>query len=217
MSFFLKNRQFQIVHANRLFFERLGFTDEHEIVGKQDFELFPRPLATKFRADDKRVLSSGESMPGMVELFLNRQGLPNWYLTTKLPVIGRSGTPVGVMGTVQRYDQHRGRSSTYPAVAEAVNRMLDAPGEIDSIEVLAQNLGMSHRNFDRRFKEVTGLSPRQYLGRARIQVACSLLKESTRSISDIAIDLGYCDQSAFTAQFRTRMGLTPFRYRKQFI
>jgi PAS domain S-box-containing protein len=216
VAFFLKNRNFQIVFANRHFFERLGFSREEEIVGLDDFELFPKPLADKFRGDDQRVMRRGTAMPRMVELFLSRQGLPDWFITSKLPVLGREGSPVGVMGTVERYDQKRGLESSDSAVAKAVQRMLEVPGEVDSLNSLARDLGLSHRHFDRRFKTATGLTPKQFLGRSRVQMGCRLLQQSEASIAEIAFDLGYCDQSAFTAQFRRRMGYTPNRYRKQF-
>lgn len=216
VAFFLKNAQFQIVYANRHFYERLGFGSEEEIVGKEDFELFPKPLATKFRLDDQRVLRTGELMPRMVELFLSRQGLPDWFITSKLPVKGSKGRIVGVMGTVERYDHDRGLASSDAAIAKAVKQMLESPGEINSLNALAKQLGLSHRHFDRRFKEDTGLTPKQYLGRSRVQAACRLLRQSDSAIAEIAFDLGYCDQSAFTAQFRQRMGITPLRYRKQY-
>jgi len=215
IAFFLKNRDFQIVFANRFFYERLGFARESEIVGKNDLELFPKPLASKFRKDDEHVLATGESMPRMVELFLSRQGLPDWFITNKMPVIGIDGKTVGIMGTVQRYDQARSLRSQDRAVAKAVEMMLESPGEIESLSQLARDLGLSHRHFDRRFKQDTGLTPKQFLGRSRVEAACKLLRETKASIADIAFDLGYCDQSAFTSQFRTRMGFTPARYRKQ--
>jgi PAS domain S-box-containing protein len=217
IAFFLKNRNFQIIYANRHFFERLGFETEAEIIGKDDFELFPKSLAAKFRRDDERVLETGEEMARMVELFLSRQGLPDWFITNKMPVLGRGGKPAGVMGTVQRYNQNRGLSSADPSIAEAVKRMLERPGEIVSVTELARELQLSHRHFDRRFKEDTGLTPKQFLGRSRVQLACRLLQQTDQSIGEIALDLGYCDQSAFTAQFRRRMGFTPHRYRKHFV
>lgn len=215
IAFFVKNRHFRIVFANRAFFERLGFREEREIVGRDDFELFPRPLAEKFRADDERVLAEGAPMPGMVELFLDRQGLPGWYLTDKLPLLGKGGKPVGVMGTVQRYDQSRGLDSPDRLIAAAVRRMLERPGEVRSLSGLAEELGLSHRQFDRRFKAATGLTPRQFLLRARVQQACRRLLETRVPISEIALESGFCDQSAFTAQFRARMGMTPLAYRRR--
>ncbi|MEM7602604.1 MAG: AraC family transcriptional regulator [Verrucomicrobiota bacterium] len=99
---------------------------------------------------------------------------------------------------------------------KAVQMMLSDPGNFPSIGSLAASLEMSIRNFDRRFKEDTGFTPKQFLGRARVRRACQLLQESDASISELALELGFCDQSAFTAQFRIRMGMTPLKYRKQF-
>lgn len=155
-------------------------------------------------------------MGHMVELFLSRQGLPDWFVTNKLPVIGKNGRPTGIMGTVQRFNQTRGLDSPDEVVALAVKRMLERPEAIDSITQLAKELEISHRHFDRRFKDITGLTPKQFLGRSRIQRACQLLQATRDSIGEIALELGYCDQSAFTAQFRRRMGLTPQRYRREF-
>jgi len=216
VAFFLKDRAFRVVAANRYFYERLGFSNESDIIGKEDFELFPRPLAAKFRRDDEQVLRTGEGMPEMVELFLSRQGLPDWFITTKLPLAGKDGRPIGVMGTVQRFDQSRGLTSSDTAVSRAVERMLERPGEIDSLSELASELGLSHRHFDRRFKEDTGLTPKQFLHRSRVQAGCRTLRETDRPIAEIAVTLGYCDQSAFTSQFRKRMGITPSKYRKEF-
>ena len=150
IAFFLKDRHFQVMYANRHFFQRFGFETEAEIIGKDDFELFPKSLAAKFRQDDERVLKTGEGMARMVELFLNRQGLPDWFITNKIPVLGKNGKPAGIMGTVQRYNRSRGLSSADPSIAEAVKRMLERPGEIISVTELARELQLSHRHFDRR-------------------------------------------------------------------
>ncbi|NNE92601.1 MAG: helix-turn-helix domain-containing protein [Verrucomicrobiales bacterium] len=202
--------------ANRNFFSRLGFIEEYEVVGKVDFELFPKPLAEKFRRDDESVLATGTPMPQMVELFLSRQGLPDWFVTNKVPVLDASGKPAGVMGTVQRYDHSSGLASGDAVIARAVKLLLDRPDGIRSLAELAESLGIAYRSFDRRFKQQTGLTPKQFLGRSRIQLACERLRDTPDSIAEIAIDLGFCDQSALTSQFRNRMGLTPLRYRRQF-
>ena len=216
MAFFLKNKGFQIIYANQNFYRRLGFTCEAEIVGKEDFELFPKPLAQKFRRDDETVLQSGAPMSPMVELFLSRQGLPDWFITNKVPVLNVKGVAVGVMGTVQRYDHEQYKSPGDTPVSRAVNHILETPEEVTSLQELASGFGISYRHFDRLFKDATGMTPKQFLGRSRITRACTLLRESHDSIADIAFELGYCDQSALTAQFRKRMGFTPLQYRKRY-
>ncbi|MEJ6719981.1 MAG: helix-turn-helix transcriptional regulator [Akkermansiaceae bacterium] len=81
---------------------------------------------------------------------------------------------------------------------------------------MAREVGLSHRQLNRRFREATGLSQQQYLMRVRIEEACVRLRGSDDALCDIAFGLGFSDQSAFTAQFRKRMGLTPRQYRIEF-
>jgi len=108
ISFLAKNREFRIASANRAFWKRLSCESEADVIGKHDLELFPEELARKFRADDETVMKTRKPMLKIVELFFNRQGLPDWYFTNKFPVFGKDQNVIGVMGTVQSYS---GRSS----------------------------------------------------------------------------------------------------------
>ena len=105
ISFFVKDENFRLIFANPYFFRRLGFKFEKDLLGKDDFELFPEPLAKKFRKDDQTVLQSSNPMIGLVELFLNQQGVPAWYLTNKFPIFDSKERGIGIMGTVQRYEK----------------------------------------------------------------------------------------------------------------
>jgi AraC-like DNA-binding protein len=92
----------------------------------------------------------------------------------------------------------------------------DDPGRAWKLSTLARSVGLSIRHFDRKFKECFGLTPQAYLLKTRIQWACEALRDPSAQIADIATRAGFCDQSAFTAQFRRHMGLTPLRYLRQF-
>ena len=52
--------------------------------------------------------------------------------------------------------------------------------------------------------------------RVKIEKACKLLRDTEKALVEIGLELGFCDQSAFTAQFRKRMSMTPRQYRAQF-
>ncbi len=65
-------------------------------------------------------------------------------------------------------------------------------------------------------KTASASPPQNYLIKTRIQAACDALREPGTQIADVAIDLGFCDQSAFTAQFRRHMGITPLKYQREF-
>ena len=80
----------------------------------------------------------------------------------------------------------------------------------------ARMCGMSESHFMTFFKRVTGLSFMKYLSQHRIQRAQALLAKTDRSIADIGVDVGFCDQSYFGAIFRAHVGTTPAAYRRRY-
>lgn len=214
VSFFVKNRDYQFVSANRAFWRRLNCSRESELIGRTDFDFFPQQLAQKFRQDDETIVASGEPMLKIVELFFNQQGLPDWYFTNKFPVFGRDGTVIGVMGTVQSYSGRKSALTPHLQLDRAVSYIREHFHESVNMTDLARRTGMSVRQFNRRFREVFGTNPRTFLIKTRIQAACEDLRSTEKPISEIALDYGFCDQSSFTQHFRTHMGETPLRYRR---
>ena len=75
---------------------------------------------------------------------------------------------------------------------------------------------VSVRQFERKFKQYFNMPPQQFIMKKRIYQACDMIRNGKYSFSEIALDLGFYDQSSFTSQFRKEMGITPYRYRRQF-
>jgi transcriptional regulator GlxA family with amidase domain len=82
-----------------------------------------------------------------------------------------------------------------------------------SMQKLATVIGMSQRNFNRRFRDATNLSPLKYLQIQRLNQARELLQNTNLSISEIAYRVGYIDVSHFTKLFRQFSSTTPKEYR----
>lgn len=78
---------------------------------------------------------------------------------------------------------------------------------------LAAHCGFGMRRFHQLFNEAFGETPHQYLRRLRLDAAVLLLGESRYSLADIASDVGFADQSAFTHAFTRRFGLAPGQWR----
>lgn len=78
---------------------------------------------------------------------------------------------------------------------------------------LATLLGMSQYHFSHLFKQSIGMAPYQYLIQQRIERAKQLLKQTDRSIIDIALECGFNSHSHLTKQFRQLTGITPKAYR----
>jgi transcriptional regulator GlxA family with amidase domain len=85
-----------------------------------------------------------------------------------------------------------------------------------SLTALAARVGMSPRNFARRFTAATGDTPLAYLHRLRIDAARHLLETRPKSIADVSRAVGYEDLSFFRTLFKRHTGSPPRAYRSRF-
>lgn len=216
VSFFAKDAQFRIVCANRHFYERFGCGSEAEMVGKDDFQLFPQRLAENFRRADEEIFRTGRPRLNIVELFFNQQGIPDWFITNKLPVKGRNGKIIGVMGTTQSYEGKKQVLQPYLQIDKAVVYIREHFRQRISVEELAALVYLSPRQLHRKFVETFGSSPQTFIMKLRVQAACEALQREGAQISEVARELGFCDQSSFTQHFHKHVGLTPLKYLRQF-
>jgi PAS domain S-box-containing protein len=216
VSFFAKDHRFRLMCASQRFIERFGFQHESQVLGKDDFMLFPSRLAENFRRDDEEVLRTGEPKLNIVELFFTEQGVPDWFVTTKLPIRDRRGTVIGVMGTVQSYEARREVLRPYLQLDRAVNYIQENFRRGVSVKELAIVLHISLRQLQRRFVEAFGIGPQAFIIKLRVQAACEALQREGSQISEVAASLGFCDQSAFTQLFQKHVGLTPLKYQQRY-
>jgi AraC family transcriptional regulator len=82
------------------------------------------------------------------------------------------------------------------------------------LETVAAEAGLSAFHFLRLFARVLGVTPHQYLVRARLRRAARLLAEDARSITDVAADVGFADLSNFVRTFHRAAGVSPRRFRQ---
>ena len=82
------------------------------------------------------------------------------------------------------------------------------------LEALAARASVSRAHFARRFRQLTGLSPHRYLTQRRIEKAKALLRDTRRDLADIALDVGFGNQSHFTQVFHQLTGKTPSQWRR---
>ena len=85
-----------------------------------------------------------------------------------------------------------------------------------SLEDPAERVGMSVRNFVRRFKQATGDSPLIYLQKLRVAAAKRMLESNHRSMQEISYAVGYQDVAFFRSLFQRHTGIPPSEYRGRF-
>jgi AraC family transcriptional regulator len=109
---------------------------------------------------------------------------------------------------------HSNDVSTCWQVNKAIEYLRDNSHEKFDLEQVAEASGLSKYYLERIFKRATGLCLRTYAMLHRIDRAKELLGSSSKAIADIALDLGFSDQSHFTNAFRRFTGTSPRTYRE---
>ena len=211
---YAKDREGRLVAANRALVAMRGLSDEREMIGLTDFDLHPRHLAERYVAEDRRVMESGRALPNQVWLIPNEAGGLTWYLSTKVPLSGNSGEVVGVAGMLRDLRKFETAYRPYQALDAVLRHVLDHYAERIDVPELASMAGLSVSQFDRRFKALLRMTPREYVLKVRTDAAVHALVTTGRSVAEIAVDCGFYDQSSFGKQFRKRMGMTPGEYRR---
>ena len=98
-----------------------GRQTETEVLGRTDFDLFPRQTAERFVADDRTVLESGKPVLNREESFLDAEGAEHWLLTSKIPLRDEQNRITGLIGI--------GRDVTERRQAELSTRALSKLGQ----------------------------------------------------------------------------------------
>jgi AraC-like DNA-binding protein len=121
-----------------------------------------------------------------------------------------AGSAIALAGRGRRsaaLSPHAGRMSEvlrYMAAHSA------APHTIATLAIMAK---LSPYHFLRSFKAVTGVTPHQWLLRARLRAAADKLAATRVPVTEIALDVGFEDLSNFTRTFRAEFGVSPRQYR----
>jgi AraC family transcriptional regulator len=99
-------------------------------------------------------------------------------------------------------------------VTHAVRTIERHPDARLSLQGLARDAGLSPYHFLRTFERIAGVTPHQYVMRARLRDAAVRLFDDPARVVDIALDSGFGDVSNFNRAFRAEFGVSPTRYRR---
>ena len=160
---FVKDAHSRYLYCNENFARDMGIIPD-EIAGKRDDDFFPVELAEKYRADDQRIMASGQSEN--IEEVYRVEGVEQIVHTVKAPVLSGQGEPVGLLGI---FHDITARKQTEAALAkyhaglegliaartvelQSANTMLLL--EIDRRQNLQEELSLSERRY-REFVEGT--------------------------------------------------------------
>ena len=111
-------------------------------------------------------------------------------------------------------ENRRGAPSPHAGhMSEVLRHMAAYSSAPHTVAGLARMAKLSPYHFLRSFKAATGVTPHQWLLRARLRAAAEKLAATRAPVTDIALDVGFDDLSNFTRTFRAEFGASPRQYR----
>ncbi|KAF0203630.1 MAG: PAS/PAC sensor hybrid histidine [Bacteroidetes bacterium] len=109
-SIYTKDVEYRKTLANKAEIKFMGAASEDEVIGKTDFDFYPKELAEEFLKDDQLVIEHGQVILNREEYVLDINGNKRWLLSSKLPLKDKDNQVIGLVGI--------GRDITYRKNAE---------------------------------------------------------------------------------------------------
>ncbi|WP_395731105.1 PAS domain-containing protein [Prosthecobacter sp.] len=211
--FFIKDAAGRYVRVNQTLADRCAGGDKAKLMGKRPEEVFPAALAASYARQDEAVLKTGKPVEHQLELHIYPGSKAGWCLTTKHALRDAKGRIIGVAGISRDLNAPSDKAGGFAELAAALKHMQRHFAESLRIEDIAKKAGLSVYQFEQRVQRLFQMSPLQLLHKLRLDEATRLLRETERSLADIAIETGWCDQSAFTRHFSRYAGMAPGKFR----
>jgi transcriptional regulator GlxA family with amidase domain len=101
-------------------------------------------------------------------------------------------------------------------IARIQDHVMANIGDRHTLESLAAVVGMSPRNLARHFGQAAGITPHEFVERARVDAARMMLEATDRPLKAVAFDCGFGSADRMRIVFSTRLGVSPARYRASF-
>jgi len=110
--------------ANPADLKNLRCKTEADAIGKSDYDFFPPEVAKQFFEDDQKVIH-GEPVINREEHFFNKAGRKRWLLTSKLPLRGKNGKIIGLVGIGRDITDHKLAEDKLAREQELFQTLLD--------------------------------------------------------------------------------------------
>ena len=212
--FMMKNLDSRYIYMSRALREAINLPPGQEVVGKTDFDLFPKIIAESFRQNDLLVFKNGKPLVNEVHATGFFAAAPKWTFSSKYPLHNRAGKIVGLITINRPYTEIMGHDAQLNRLLPAIEHVFRNYADAITVATLAKLCSLSESQFMRVFGQGMKMTAQAFVEQVRMFHALEAIKHTAHSIARIAQDTGFYDHSSFVKRFKRFTGTTPLHYRR---
>jgi AraC-like DNA-binding protein len=197
--------------------KHLGENEEMGFLNKTDADYFKPNMVFLYQREDNEVISTRRPILNQPWFVPGRNEEQKWFISSKIPLMDTEGHVVAIAGLMRNLSQEYETANPLSEMKNVIDYIFVHYQEKISLDTLASLVFLSQRQFERRFQELFYLSPSDFILKVRIDRAIRFLIESDDSITQIALNCGFYDNSYFTRQFKKIMSMSPLQFRKKYL
>ena len=162
-SVYVKDIQSRKVIANPVDVKYMGLQSEEEVLGKNDYDIYPKEIADSSFADDQFVFQSGLPQLNKEDFFVDNQNHKHWMLNSKVPIRDEQGKIIGLVGIGKDITARKEEETQRKLLETAIDNSIDA---IQIVEIDQNDLTLSKVIYvNEGCCKMTGYSKEEFIGK----------------------------------------------------
>lgn len=213
--FMIKDLDSRYVFMSRALKEAIHLACDFDVVGKSDFELFPRIIAESYRQNDQQVFKHDRPLIKEIRATGFFDHPSAWAWSSKYPLHDQKGKVIGLITINEKYNEAAGHDVELNRLLPAIDHVHANFAERVTVGELAKRCCFSESHFMRIFKQRMRMTPYAFVEQVRMFHASEALRRTAASVAEVAVTSGFYDPSSFVKRFKRFTGVTPLNYRRQ--
>jgi PAS domain S-box-containing protein len=150
---FIKDKNSVYLFSNQNYARDMKITPE-EIIGKTDYDFYPKELAEKYRSDDKRIIKTGK-IEDIEEKYIEN-GEDRWVHTIKTPYKDAKGNIIGMLGIFRDITEYKKNQNALKAEQKRLYDVLETMPVMVCLLTPDYHVSFANRSFREKFGEANG-------------------------------------------------------------
>lgn len=188
--FMIKNLDSRYIFMSRALKEAIHLPPDFDIVGKSDFDLFPRIIAESYRQNDQQVFKHDRPLIKEIHATGFFDHPSAWAWSSKYPLHDKRGKVIGLITINEKYNDVAGHDIELNRLLPAIDHVHRHYAERITVGDLARRCSFSESHFMRVFKQRIKMTPYAFVEQVRLFHAIDALRRTAASVAEIAIDSG---------------------------